>query len=336
MNAKLAGWSSSWSRRARLLLAIASLSATASPDALAQEARTHDLPDLEREVQEAGFLEHVKVRFKLANRFIGNADFGNFDADSYQPEGRLRITVPLSKNAGIRLMGSGRALIYDFDNDSDLGLGTGGQFDNLYSWSLRLQGAYLLQPRWKLFSADERWSVLAEGATSWRWEDGLDMSDGFTGGGSLAVGYRLGERFEVAAGASVGSKLLGSGIGIAPLVEFDWKINADWKLRSQGIGLQLERDVGEHITLFTRARLEGSSYRMADRGADVGKGKLRIRQVPVGAGFWWSMNRFVRVTAAGGVVAYHQLNFKSEGRENFGSVTATPSPYVLVRIDLRH
>ena len=53
--------------------------------ARAQETREHELPNLEEEIDA---LDDVKVRLTLANRFVGNADFGTFEATSNQPEGR--------------------------------------------------------------------------------------------------------------------------------------------------------------------------------------------------------------------------------------------------------
>jgi hypothetical protein len=323
-------------RRALPWLLATGLLLIAVPHAVfGQETREHDFPDLDRDV---GVLKQVKVRLKLANRFIGKADFGSFDVNSYQPEGRLKLTVPVAKNAGLRLLGTGRVILYDFDGVSDLaGEGPDGEepFDSLNSWTLRLQGAYLLDEDATLFSEEERWSVLVDAFGKARWEGGSDLSEGLTWGGTLGLGYRLAERLEVAAGISIGTKLLGSGIGVSPFVELDWRINDDWLLRSYGLGLQLERVLTERLRLFVRARLEGRSYRMDDRGGAIGKGKIQVRQLPTGLGLRWDLARRLRLTAALGAIAYHRLRVKNEDNDVVGSETADPSPYVMVRFDLR-
>jgi hypothetical protein len=303
--------------------------------AFGQETREHDFPDLDRDV---GVLKHVKLRLKLANRFIGKADFGSFDAGSYQPEGRLALTVPVAKNAGVRLLGTGRVILYDFDGVTDLsGESPGSErpFKSLNSWTLGLQGAYRLDDDATLFSDKERWSILVAASGKAHWESGSDLSDALTWGGSLALGYKLAERLEVAAGLSIGTKLMKGGVGVSPLVEVDWRINDDWSLRSYGVGLQLERRLTERLRLFARARLEGRSYRLEDRGGTVGKGKIQVRQLPAGLGFRWDLARRFRLTAELGAVAYHRLRVKSEDDETIGSETADPSPYVMLRFDLR-
>jgi hypothetical protein len=303
--------------------------------AFGQETREHDLPELDRDV---GVLQLVKLRIKLANRFIGQADFGSFDVNSYQPEGRLKLTVPVARNAALRLLGTGRVILYDFDGVSDLtGESPGSEkpFDALNSWTLRLQGAYLLDEDETLFSDEERWSILVDAFGKARWEGGSDISDALTWGGTLAVGYKLAERLELAAGLSIGTKLLGNGIGVSPLFEVDWRINDDWLLRSYGLGVQLERRLTERFKLFVRARLEQSSYRLDDRGEGIGKGKIQVRQLPTGLGFRWDLARSFRLTAAVGAIAYHRLRVKNENKDVFGSETADPSPYVMVRFDLR-
>ncbi len=143
-----------------LALRATAFMALLAPAAAAQETREYDLPQLDQEVREERSLrELVKVGVKASNRFVGMADFGDYRANSYQPEFRLRVTAPLAENAGIRLMGTGRVLHYDFDqSDADLGIGTtsGGPFDDLFSWTVRLQGAYLGNEKWTLFSDRER------------------------------------------------------------------------------------------------------------------------------------------------------------------------------------
>jgi hypothetical protein len=322
-------------RTARWALATALLLISASRLTLAQETREHEFPDLDRELE---LRDLVGLRLTLANRFVANADFGTFEANSYQPEGRLRITVPVAKNAGLRLLCTGRVLIYDFNRAPDLfGTGDGDEdpFGDLDSWSLKLQGAYVFDEEWTLFSDRERWSLLFEGGPKARWEGGSDISDGLTGGGSLAVGYRLGDRLELALGLSVSTKMLKDGIGVGPLFEVDWRINDDWALSSQGLGFRLERILTERFLLFLRGRIEGDRYRLNDRGGTIGKGSISIRQLPVALGFRWDLTRHLRLTVAAGALVYHKLKVKNQDDDEIGSEKADASAYVSIRFDLR-
>jgi hypothetical protein len=303
---------------------------------MAQETRGSEFPDLDEQV---GVLDYVKLRFTMAERYVGETDFGAFSATSHQPEGRLRVTLPLAKNAALRLMGGFRALLYDFDGPTDffeLGTASGEPFGDLYNWDLRGQVGYLLPEDWTLFSDDERWALLVQGGARSSWESGSEWQDGLRGGGSLAVGYRLGDRLEVAAGLTIGTGLLDGDVGFGPLIEFDWRICERWRLKSYGTGLQLEFDVIPDLTLFTRARIESSSFRLAERPGGVGKGSLRVRQVPVGLGVEWSPWEFLRLRFIAGAVALNKLRVKDEDGDGLGSETSDVAPYFSLRVDLRN
>lgn len=299
----------------------------------AQETREHELPSLEEDV---GISEHMKLRMTFSDRFVGSADFGTFEASSNQPEGRLRLEVPVARNAIVRLMATGRALLYDFDGTTT-GFGSGGDpFSGLYSAGLRLQAGYLFDEGRTLFRDDERWALVVQGGARTSWEGGSDVTDGLRGGGSIAAGYRIGDWLEIVAGVSLGSRLTRGGVGVSPLLEFDWRISKVWKLKSYGLGLQLERKLGERFTVFARARSEGSRYRLADRGGTVGKGSLRVRQVPAALGIDWRIARVAKLRLLAGAIAYHRLRLRDKDGHRIGHVTANgPSPYVTLRFDIR-
>jgi hypothetical protein len=301
--------------------------------ALAQETREHELPDLEEQID---VLDQVRTRLTLANRFVGNADFGAFDATSNQPEGRLRIDIPVSRRIGVRVMTTGRALLYDFDGPTT-GFGPGAEpFAGLYNARARVQLGYLFDEDQTLFRDDERWALLVQGGARASWEGGSDVSDGLRGGGSIAAGYRIADWLEVACGVSLASRLTRGGVGVGPLIEFDWRINENWKLRSYGLGLQLERRLGEGLSIFARARAEGSRYRLADRGGSVGKGSLSVRQIPAALGVDWRFARFAKLRLQAGAIAKHKLRLRDEDGNRIGSVSADgASPYVSLRFDIR-
>lgn len=302
--------------------------------AAAQEVREHELPDLDEEV---GILDRTKLRLTLADRFVGSADFGSFDASSHQPEGRLRVELPVARDTLVRFMASGRALLYDFEGGAGGFGGDGEPFGNLYSAGLRLQAGRLLPEGWTLFSDGERWALVVQGGARASWEAGADVVDGLRGGGSVAAGYRLRDRLEVVAGVTLGSRLVGSGVGVRPLLEFDWRINEAWKLRSYGLGLQLERRLGERWTVFARTRLEGSRYRLADRGGEDAPAALGVRQLPAALGVDWRLARALKLRLLAGAVAYHRLQLRDEDGDRTEHVRADgPSPYVTLRFDFRH
>ncbi|MFQ5416110.1 MAG: hypothetical protein ACE5FL_03570 [Myxococcota bacterium] len=301
--------------------------------AASQVTREFELPELERE---AGLLDSVQARLTIANRFVGNADFGTFEAKSNQPEATLRITIPVTEHMVVRVRGTGRMLLYDWDGTSNLpgAQRDGDPFGDLYSFGTRIQAAYLFDENWTLFSDKERWAAIVQGGVKAAWEDGSTMRDGLKSGGGFAIGYRWGDRFEGILGVSVSERLLKSGLSVGPMVEFDWKISDKWSLNSYGLGLQLERAIGPDLRLFTRARLESSSYRLDDRAGAIGSGSVNVRQLPLGFGVRWDVGIF-RVRAAVGVMFLQRLKLRDGNSNSIGSETAGPSPYFMVRVDLR-
>lgn len=302
----------------------------------AQETRGSELTDVD---EPPGLIDYLKARLTLAERYVGEGDFGTLAASSNQPEGRLRVSFPVADNAALRFIGGGGALLYDFDGASDLfglGLSAGAPFGNLYTWEARVQGAYRFDEDRTLFFDDERWALVVQGGTRSSWESGSDMSDGLRGAGSIAVGYSLGQNFELALGLSLGSRLLEDGVGVSPLFDVDWRINPNWRIRSYGTGVQIERKLGSDLVLFTRARLETRSYRLGARPGGVGKGAVRVRQVPIGLGLQWSPWRWLRFRAIGGVVAYNELRVKNQANNTLSSITSDAAGYFTLRIDVRN
>lgn len=314
-------------QRRWLLLAIVFLVGAAGT-AIGQETRDHDLPELGFDL---GRLGRVKPRVTLADRFVGGADFGSFRASSNQPEGRVQLNLRLAHEVSVRVVSRGRALLYDFDGP----VGGIDPFDDLFSVGLGIQSGYLLPERWTLFSEGERWALVAETGMRASWEGSSAWTRGLRGGGSLAAGYRLGDRFEAAAGFTLLSRLTGSGVRAVPLLEFEWQIDDAWTLGSYGVGLQLERKLGKRVALFGRARYERSRFRLGDRPG-LGRGTMRVFQVPVGVGVDWRITSFLRLRVLGGVMAYNRLEQRAENNDLVGRVTAQgASAYGAVRLDLR-
>jgi len=298
------------------------------------ETRDSDFTELERQ---PGLLEHVRMRGTAYNRFVGPADFGAFEASSNQPEARVRIDVPVAENAGFRLQGTGRMILYDFTGTSSLAGAPPGEapFRDLYSWDTRIQGVYLLDEEFTLISEDERWALLAQAGAGADWEESSNMAEALRPNGGVAIGYRWSNRLELAVGLTLGQDLLDGGLNVGPLIEFDWRITNHWTVRSYGLGLQVERRINEAWTLFAQGRLEGRSFRLADRGAGIGKGALHLDQLPVGIGAQWKTGH-LRVRALIGGMFLQKIELEDDNGDRVDRERAPPSPYVTLRFDLRN
>lgn len=309
-----------------LLLAACALTAPA----LSAEEPDGELADFDPPVVQPSA---VDLRLSAGERFVSSADFGAFETRSNQPGGRLRIDLPVARNAAVRLVAAGHALLYDVDGSTS-GFLPGDGFDDFFAWEVGLRGAYLLDESKTLFFDNERWGVVVQAGADAAWEDGSAMGRGVRGSGSIALGYRLGDRLELIAGLALRSRLAGGGLKLRPLVEFDWQIDDAWRLRSRGLGLELERMLTDELTVFASARLESARYRLADRGGSVGRGMFRVRQLPAGLGFRWRISPCWRVRLMAGAVAYHQLRIEDDDRDTLESETASgPQAFVSLQLD---
>ena len=338
-------------RRPRRVLVLTAAGLLCSALASAEETTRRDdegsALDLQEEVEtirkerRAGksLKELIRVRLKLDSRFVPHTDFDGFDATLYRPGARLKITVPVSKRAALRLVTSFDTAIYDFDDvDPDpfgVGAGSGDPFDELHSASWRLQGGYRFDDL-TLFSERETWSLLAEAIIRSSWEDGSPIAKGLRQGGGFAVGYRLGDFLEIALGVGVGTKLVKSGVTVRPRFEFDWKITDSWRLTSYGQGLQILYAVNDRLALFARGRLESRRYRLDRRPGAVGRGAIRDSRIPAGLGVRWQLGRYLRISGVAGVIANHEFRLRDGNGDSVGStVSGDPAPYFELRFDLR-
>lgn len=304
----------------------------------AQEDEERDLSEFVREIPEVDLLDQVKVRLKFRSEFVPDADFGSFSIDQYRPEVKLKVTLPVSSQMGLRIIASHRVEVFDFDGTSNLfGLGptSSDPFDELHGSTLRLQGAYLFDDCCALFADDERWSLLGEGFWTARWEAGADLGSGSRGGGALAVGYRLPGLLDLTLGVRLSSKLLNNGVSVSPFVEFGWQISDRWSLRSGGMDAQLEYRLLDPLTLFAVGRYESQSYRLDDRPGGVGKGRVRIRRVPTGLGLRWNALPWLRITTTAGAMVWQELRVEDHDDNSLSSPTADPAPWFQLRFDFR-
>jgi hypothetical protein len=281
----------------------------------------------------------IRVRLKLESRFVPETDFDGFDATLYRPSARLKVTVPVSKRAALRLVASAETSVYDFDDvDPDpFGIGAmGGEpFDDLHNLGFRLQGGYRFDDL-RLFSEREHWSILGEASIRAAWEDGSPIDRGLRQGGGLAVGYKLGDFLEIAVGAGVSTRLVKSGVSVSPRLEVDWKISDTWRILSYGQGAQVEYKVNNELVLFARGRIESRRYRLDRRPGAVGRGSIRDQQIPAGLGVRWQIGRHLRLTGVAGAIAHHQFKIRDRNGDSIGStVTGDPAPYFELRFDLR-
>jgi hypothetical protein len=296
------------------------------------------LEQLEEDARRARTLgELLEVRLYAGSGFEVGSDYDEFRATSYEPNGRLKLTLPVAKDAALRAILRGSAQLTDFDDVSTDLFGaptTSDPFGNLYATSIQLQGGW--RPGWTgLFSDEERWTLVAEGSVRARWEEGARFLRALGGGGALGVGYQVGDWLEVILGVGVDTSLTRGGIGVHPVFELDWHFAERWTLRTRGRGAQLEYDLLDDLTLFASAQLESRSSLARERGTLGDEGRLREKGLPVGLGLRWDLGEFAELTLTGGVRLRQELRAEDEDGDDVGHVRAGPAPFVGLTLELR-
>jgi hypothetical protein len=286
-------------------------SSVAAQDEYEQAPDLHTIEEAQDSTSREGI--PIELRVRSDTRLIVGSDFGSSDANLYWPRGSVRVGVPLSKRAAVRFRINGGAAVYDFD-------------DNLYSGAFAVEGVYRITETWGLF---------AQGFTTAHWEDGANFGNSISGGGALALGFRIPDRLELILGVGLKSYLDRSAPRPYPLIDLEWMINDKWKLRFHGQGLAIEYNFNDRLKVFVRGRLEARRYRLDSRLGPANRGTVRDRQIPVGLGFRWVANRHIRIGAVAGVMAYHQLRVRDTNRDTIQSISADLTPYFELRIDLR-
>jgi hypothetical protein len=336
-------------RRAPWLLWLAlGLAAAWAPAALANDPLASDplaeeeqgtLEQVEQDAQLArSYGELVEVRLYGGSDFVIGSDFDEFRASSYQPGGRVKVTLPVASNAALRVVARGSALVYDFhDVSSNLFGGTlssSDPFGNLYASSLQLQGG--VQPGWSgLFSEEERWSFVGETAARARWEEGASFGSSLSLGGALGVGYQIGDWLQVIVGVGVSSRLGESGVSVSPVIDLDWHFAEHWRVRTRGRGAQLEYAIDDDLTVFVSGQVENRSYLLEDRGAGIGEGRVSDSSVPVGLGVRWDVSPVAELTLTGGAVLRHELSTEDEDGTELGHARAGPTPFLGITLELK-
>lgn len=318
------------------------LAAAFAPLARAVEIE-EDKGTLEKAHEEAEAARSLHERFEVglypSADFSPAMDFGEFRANAYQPGGRVRVTVPVSPRAALRLIARGTALLTDFSDVSQNLFDPGGPktgedpYGDLYTTGFQLQGGWR-SPWQGLFSEDETWTFVGELFTRSRWEQGSSFARGMDGGGAIGVGYELGDTLEVLVGGGLHSHRFRGGIEPYPVIEVNWNFAPGWRLRQRGRGGELSYQIDEDVNVFLKAEYQSRSYELADR-AVVGEGRLRDRSIPLALGVRWDARPGLELTLTAGAMIQHQIEVEDENGNALGHVRSGPSPFLALQVELR-
>lgn len=248
-----------------------------------------------------------------------------FESDLSDDAGRVSVWrtemgVELSGPVGDRLRLTwgvrGDVARYRFEDFTILG----GEepLDNAYEAGTSLLGVLKL---------DDQWSLIARGSVTSGWAEDGEAGDGFWGTAALGVGYRFSDRFSLALGGGIITRLEDDP-AFLPLVIINWKVSDRVTLSTTGVGLKLTGEVSDQLEVFMRAGGEFHQYRLDDDHPALPGGVLRDTRVPVGVGVDWRPIAGLTLSIEGGAVVYQQYELRTDSGDRFDRVETDPAAYI--------
>ena len=243
-------------------------------------------------------------------------EFKNTDVTNFRTTATGEVRFPITKkyfaaistHVGItNTRFSGKTFI-------QTGKSSGDPWNDLHEFSLRFRSQYLINDSWGF--------MLASWMTS-RYENGASFQDGMKGAGAAAVTYRFGDKFNVVAGLSVASRIVGGGVSVNPFGYFAWNINERHTLSTSGPGLRLRSKWNDTMTTYIYAKYKGRRWRLDDRDDGVvNRGSLRDRRVPIGVGVRWKFMEGWRLRGDFGLIAYRQMKTTNDDDDSIDTVSS--------------
>ena len=243
-------------------------------------------------------------------------EFKDTDVTNFRTTATGEVRFPITKKFFGAISTHGGITDTRFSGDTfiESGKSSGDPWNDLYEFSLRFRSQYLINDRWGVMLAS--WMVS-------RYEDGAKFEDGLKGAGATAVTYNFGDKFNIALGVAVASKIVGNGVSVNPFGQFSWKIDERHTFSTSGLGLQLRSRWNKSITTHIYAKFKGRRWRLDDRNDGlVNRGSLRDRRVPIGVGLQWKFLKGWRLRGDLGLIAYRQLKTTDDDGDSFDTVTS--------------
>jgi hypothetical protein len=185
-----------------------------------------------------------------------------------------------------------------------------------------------------LFRAGEQWALLGALYARARFEPGA-FDDAVTPGFSFGLGYQLPGDLRIAVAASVERALDGDGVKIGPSGYLRWDPLPLWRIRTRGLGAQIEYRPLPRLELFVTGYQSSDRFRLDDRSR-LGSGPtFRDRYALVGGGVVVKVLRQLRVTLESGAVVDRSVSVSSRSNGTIDTTNGNASPYFSFRVELR-
>lgn len=276
-----------------------------------------------------GAVSRLRPRLRFLQDVTIDQRYRGAEVDAWTSALRASVVAPLGRDFAIRLVGRLQLEQFDFRGDSgflDTGRAPADPFGSLFEHGLRIEGRYRLPGGTALLAAAQMRSG---------WESGASYESGLQGAGFLGIGHIFGERFSVVLGARVSSRMTRSGARVWPAAQLGWRVTDRLEIATRNLGLRVTWRFSKALGLYLEGEWRQRSYRLEDRGGEIGRGVLQDRSLPVILGVRWRIARHWRVCAHAGANAYQRYRVRDDDGDEVDRATSR-GPAFTGRLDLEY
>lgn len=310
----------------RFVFALCAVTALISASAHAQE-----VPDVDSEpILDDQSERKPTVTLRLDGSYTFGADLDNGDGEVAitRAGGVIGLFTPLAERLTLDTRFGFEYSNYDWD-DADVE-GTDSPFSDVYSG-----GVFAVMN----YEIDKVWSVNFGAFVAAAGESGADAGDSIFGGGGLGIGWRPSDRFFIAFGADIRTRLEDDPF-VTPLIVIRWQATEDLRVETvdlpQGVGLGLTTEFAESWAATLYGGVSFRQYRLDDdHPGRLAEAVVRDTRVPVGLRLTWTPSTLVSLSIDGGVFVYQEYEFIRSNGVEFDEIETDPAPFVGLRFTLR-
>ncbi len=163
-------------------------------------------------------------------------------------------------------------------------------------------------------------------------ETDADISNALYYGGYVGFSYKLGDGVWIGTGVGAQTQLEDD-LLFVPLFTLDWNITDKLNLSANGLSGTLTYTIDKAWSVYLDARYEYRQFRLNDApGAPLPDGVLRDETVPISLGATWHAGDSLSLSAAGGVVAWRNIELRDNDEHRLSSPDADPTGFVSVSL----
>lgn len=308
-------------KSSRQFLAAALYSAAAlAPVSHASAQPTGVLPgDTSAAFREINASDHLTLRLEPYGIAGLETDIdGGGDVAIRRAGWRFRYSQPVDRAWAISLNITNEYTVNDFTAPPSIG--GGDPFDTLTIVRV-LPGV-----TWTNDRGD--WSFSLIGRLEFSGESGSETGGSFLGGGVIMAERRINDRLKVGMGIAIAQRHEDD-VQVFVLPTFDWKVSETWRIFSDQLGANIEKQIAQSWFVSFKTRYESREWRLSDSSGGVSPdGVLRDNSMLVGLELAWRPRPGVDAGVEVGGIVFQKFKILNDTGGRIFKETADPTVFI--------